>query len=51
MKENDIVLVVSDKVSMLNDIPAICNQVKCELLKTFKMKDLMLFIIKNKNWT
>ena len=51
MKENDIALVVSDKESMLNDIPAICNLVECELLKTVRMKDLMLFIIKNKKWT
>ncbi|MCK9419747.1 MAG: hypothetical protein M0R70_10245 [Nitrospirae bacterium] len=51
MKENDIALVVSDKESMLNDIPAICDQVGCELLKTVRMKDLMLFLIKNKKWT
>lgn len=51
MKENDIALVVSDKASMLNDIPAVCNLVECELLKTVRMKDLMLFIIKNKKWT
>ena len=50
MRENDIALVVSDKESMLNDIPAICNLVECELLKTMRMKGLMLFMIKNKKW-
>ncbi len=50
MKENGILLVVSDKESMLNDIPALCRLVKCELVKTFSMKELLLFIIKNKNW-
>jgi TusA-related sulfurtransferase len=50
MKENDIALVVSDKESMLNDIPAICRLIECELLRTMRMKNLILFIIKNKKW-
>ena len=50
MKENDTLMVVSDKASMLNDIPAMCRLIMCELLKVFKTSDLMIFLIKNKKW-
>jgi TusA-related sulfurtransferase len=50
MKENDTLMVVSDKESMLSDIPAICNLTVCELIKIFKTRDLMIFLIKNKKW-
>jgi TusA-related sulfurtransferase len=50
MKENDTLMVVSDKASMLNDIPAMCRLIMCELLKIFKTSDLMIFLIKNKKW-
>jgi len=43
-------MVVSDKESMLNDIPAMCSLIMCELLKIFKTSDLMIFLIKNKKW-
>jgi TusA-related sulfurtransferase len=50
MKENDTLMVVSDKESMLSDIPAMCRLMMCELVKIFKMSDLMIFMIKNKKW-
>ncbi len=50
MQENDILLVVSDKESMLNDIPALCRVVHCELVRTFTMQGLFLFMIRNKKW-
>jgi TusA-related sulfurtransferase len=50
MKEQELVVVISDKVSMLSDIPAICRLAQCALLKTFRMDGLLLFIIQNKKW-
>jgi len=50
MQENDTLMVVSDKESMLNDIPALCSLILCDLLKTFNMSDLMIFLIRNKKW-
>jgi len=50
MQENDTLMVVSDKESMLNDIPAVCRIVMCELLKIFKLNGLIIFLIKNKKW-
>ncbi len=43
-------MVVSDRESMLNDIPAICNLIECELVKIYKTGELMIFSIKNKKW-
>jgi TusA-related sulfurtransferase len=51
MNDNELVVVVSDKVSMLSDIPAVCRLVRCELLKTFRIEGLLLFIIRNKKGT
>lgn len=51
MHEYDVALVVSDQESMLNDIPALCNMVNCELLKIIRMENLIYFLIKNKQWT
>jgi TusA-related sulfurtransferase len=51
MEENGVLLVVSDKESMLNDIPALSRMIGCQLVKTFSMKGLLLFIIRNKKWT
>ena len=50
MKENDTLMVVSDKASMLNDIPAMCRLIMCKQLHVFKTSDLMIFLIKNKKW-
>jgi TusA-related sulfurtransferase len=50
MRENDTLLVVSDKESMLNDIPAVCRLIECELVRTFTTRGLMMFLIKNKKW-
>jgi TusA-related sulfurtransferase len=50
MKENDLLMVISDKESMLNDIPAMCSLVECELVKKFTLSGLMIFVIKNKRW-
>ena len=43
-------MVASDKESLLNDIPAMCHLIECELLKIYKMSNLVLFLIKNKKW-
>jgi hypothetical protein len=43
-------MAVSDKESMLNDIPALCSLVKVELLNTIIMNNLFIFFIKNKHW-
>ena len=50
MKEGALLLVVSDKESMQNDIPALCHLVQCELVKTYRVKELLLFMIRNKKW-
>jgi len=43
-------MVVSDKESMLNDIPALCNLIMCECVTIYKMSGLWIFLIKNKKW-
>jgi hypothetical protein len=43
-------MVISDKYSLLNDIPAICRLLKVELVNVVKLNDLYIFFIKNKKW-
>lgn len=43
-------MVISDKESLLNDIPAVCRLIKVELLNVVRLKDLYIFFIKNKKW-
>ncbi|MCL6119794.1 MAG: hypothetical protein M1584_02000 [Deltaproteobacteria bacterium] len=50
MKQNDILTVISDKDSLLNDIPALCSLMGVQLLNAVDLKDLYVFFIKNKNW-
>ena len=42
----DVVLVISDKCSMVNDIPAYCNLTKRELLKKEEKDGLFYFWIR-----
>lgn len=39
-------MVVSDKVSLLNDIPAVCRLMRAELLRVVDLKDIFIFFIK-----
>ncbi len=43
-------MVISDKDSLLNDIPALCSLINVKLLNVIKLKDLYIFFIKNKKW-
>ncbi len=43
-------MVVSDKDSLLNDIPALCSLISVKLLNVINLKDLCIFFIKNKKW-
>ncbi len=43
-------MVISDKDSLLNDIPALCSLVKVHLLNAVELNNLYIFFIKNKNW-
>ena len=46
MKSGEIVLAESNKISMLNDIPAYCLMTKNELLKQEEKDGLLYFWIK-----
>ena len=48
MKSGDIVLAESNKISMLNDIPAYCSSTKNELIKQEEKDGLFNFWIKIK---
>ncbi len=48
MHPGSIVLVESNKISMLNDIPAYCSSTKNELLKQEEKDDLYYFLIRVK---
>ncbi len=43
-------MVISDKESMLNDIPSVCSLVGVKLLNTLKFNGLYMFFIQNKKW-
>ena len=43
-------MVISDKESMLNDIPSVCSLSNTKLLNTIKLNDLYIFLIQNKKW-
>jgi TusA-related sulfurtransferase len=43
-------MVISDKESMLNDIPSVCSLVDTKLLNTIKFNGLYIFFIQNKKW-
>lgn len=46
MKSGDIVMVESNKISMLNDVPSYCLSTKNELIKQEEKDGLFLFWIK-----
>lgn len=48
LKSGNTVLVISDKCSMLSDIPAFCNMMKHELLRQEATDDLYRFWIKKR---
>ena len=50
LKPEDMLMVVSDKESMLNDIPSVCSLINTKLLNTIKLNDLYMFLIQNKKW-
>jgi len=50
LNQDDVLTVVSDKDSLLNDIPALCSLVNVRLIDVIELKDLYIFFIKNKKW-